>query len=73
MNKILSEIILSLKELESFRKIIKNLLFENSYAASVDFSPGIFTRLQCTGTFTGFGANQNYGLVTTLSLDSWET
>lgn len=65
--------ILSLKELESFRKVSKNLLFESSYAASVHFSPANFTRLALTGKFIGFRIDQSHGQVTTLSLNSWET
>lgn len=70
MTKTSLEIILSLKELESFRKLFKNSLFENSYVVSILFQPVIFTRLKCSGKFTHFGEDQNYGEVTALSLNT---
>lgn len=45
MNKTFFRNNLSLKELESFRKILKSLLFE-SYVASVLYLPGNFTRMK---------------------------
>lgn len=52
------------KELKRFKKIIKNSLFESSYAAGFHFSPGNFTRLWLTAKFRGFEADESYGQVT---------